>query len=162
MIAASISAMVLAGPRVYYAMARDGQFLASAARVHPRFRTPVTAIVAQSVWSGILVLAGTFEQLVVYTGFAVVLFAGLAVAALFVLRRRHPDAERPFRAWGYPYAPAVFVAASLAMTVNAIWREPAASGAGLIVIGAGLPVYLWFRRRNRAGKGNSAVQRDGV
>ncbi len=162
MIAASISAMVLAGPRVYYAMARDGQFLASAARVHPRFRTPVTAIVAQSVWSGILVLAGTFEQLVVYTGFAVVLFAGLAVAALFVLRRRHPDAERPFRAWGYPYAPAVFVAASLAMTVNAIWREPAASGAGLIVIGAGLPVYLWFRRRNRAGKGNSAAQTDGV
>ena len=149
MIAASISAMVLAGPRVYYAMARDGHFFASAARVHPRFRTPVTAIVAQSAWSGLLVLAGTFEQLVVYTGFAVVLFSGLAVAALFVLRRRHPGAERPFRTWGYPFAPLFFVAASLAMTVNAVWREPAASGAGLLVMGSGLPVYFWFRRRAR-------------
>ena len=151
MIAATISAMVFAGPRVYFAMARDGQFLASAARVHPRFRTPVTAIVAQSAWSGTLVLAGTFEQLLVYTGFAVVLFSGLAVAALFVLRWRHPDAQRPFRAWGYPYAPAVFVAASAAMTVNAVWREPGASGAGLILIAAGLPVYYWFRRRARTG-----------
>ena len=157
MIAASISAMVLAGPRVYYAMARDGQFPAAAARVHPRFRAPVTAIVAQSAWSGILVLAGTFEQLAVYTGFAVVLFSGLSVAALFVLRRRYPDAERPFRAWGYPYAPLVFVAASLAMTVNAVWREPAASGAGIIVIGAGIPVYVWFRRRARDDKGASAA-----
>lgn len=152
MIAATISAMVLAGPRVYFAMARDGQFLPAAARVHPRFRTPVTAIVAQSAWSGLLVLAGTFEQLLVYTGFAVVLFSGLAVTALFVLQHRHPNAERPFRAWGYPYAPLVFVAASLAMTVNAVWREPAASGAGLIVIGAGLPIYFWFRRRARAGE----------
>ena len=157
MIAASISAMVLAGPRVYYAMARDGHFFASAARVHPRFRTPVTAIVAQSAWSGLLVLAGTFEQLVVYTGFAVVLFSGLAVAALFVLRRRHPGAERPFRTWGYPFAPLFFVAASLAMTVNAVWREPAASGAGLLVIGSGLPVYFWFRRRARTASGSPAA-----
>ncbi len=157
MIAASISAMVLAGPRVYYAMARDGHFFASAARVHPRFRTPVTAIVAQSAWSGLLVLAGTFEQLVVYTGFAVVLFSGLAVAALFVLRRRHPGAERPFRTWGYPFAPLFFVAASLAMTVNAVWREPVASGAGLLVIGSGLPVYFWFRRRARTASGSPAA-----
>ena len=157
MIAASISAMVLASPRVYYAMARDGHFFASAARVHPRFRTPVTAIVAQSAWSGLLVLAGTFEQLVVYTGFAVVLFSGLAVAALFVLRRRHPGAERPFRTWGYPFAPLFFVAASLAMTVNAVWREPAASGAGLLVIGSGLPVYFWFRRRARTASGSPAA-----
>ena len=157
MIAASISAMVLAGPRVYYAMARDGHFFASAARVHPRFRTPVTAIVAQSAWSGLLVLAGTFEQLVVYTGFAVVLFSGLAVAALFVLRRRHPGAERPFRTWGYPFAPLFFVAASLAMTVNAVWRAPAASGAGLLVMGSGLPVYFWFRRRARTASGSPAA-----
>src|SRR5213078_3619237 len=88
-LAASISAMVLAGPRVYYAMARDGLFFGRAAHVHPRFRTPAAAIVAQSAWSGVLVLSGTLAQLVSYTGFAVVLFAGVAVASVFVLRRRN-------------------------------------------------------------------------
>ena len=153
MIAASVSAMVLAGPRVYYAMARDGQFFAAAAQVHPKYRTPVAAIVAQSVWSGLLVLAGTFEQLLLYTGFAVVTFAGAAVAALFVLRRRDPAAPRPFRAWGYPVAPGIFVAASAAMVGNEIWREPAASGAGVLLIAAGLPLYLL--RRRAAGGGDS-------
>ena len=153
LIAASVSAMVLAGPRVYYAMARDGQFFAAAGRIHPRFRTPVAAIVAQSSWSGVLVLAGTFDQLLLYTGFAVVAFAGAAVAALFVFRRRDPSAARPFRAWGYPVAPGIFVAASAAMVANAIWRAPAASGAGVLLIAAGIPLYLLFCRR-AAGEGN--------
>ena len=107
-IAASISAMTFAGPRVYYAMARDGLFFRGAARIHPRYRTPAISIVAQAVWSGLLVLTGGASTLTNYTGFAVVLFAGVAVAALFVLRRREPDAERPFKAWGYPIAPAIF------------------------------------------------------
>ena len=147
MIAASISAMVLAGPRVYYAMAQDGLFFAAGAKVHPKFRTPIIAIVAQSAWAGVLVLSGTFQQLVGYTGFAVVLFSGVAVAALFVLRFRQPTAHRPFKAWGYPAAPMVFVVASAAMVVNAIWRSPGPSAAGLLVIGAGVPFYLLFRWR---------------
>ena len=149
MIAASISAMVMAGPRVYYAMARDGQFPAMAARVDPRFRTPLVAIVAQGVWASLLVLSGRFEQLVEYTGFAVVLFAGVAVASLFVLRRRNPDEPRPFRAWGYPVAPSVFVVASLLIVLNALWRSPATSGAGLLVIASGVPIYLLMRRSRR-------------
>ncbi len=153
MIAASISAMVMAGPRVYYAMARDGQFFGIAARIHPRFRTPAVAIAGQSAWSGVLVLAGTFEQLLLYTGFAVALFAGVAVASLFVFRRREPDAPRPFRAWGYPVAPAVFVVASAAMTINAIWRQPLESGAGLLLIAAGIPLYWVFKRRAAAEEG---------
>ena len=152
MLAASISAMVMAGPRVYFAMARDGQFPAMAARVDPRFRTPSVAIVAQGVWAALLVLSGRFEQLVEYTGFAVVLFAGVAVASLFVLRRRHPHEPRPFRAWGYPVAPFVFVVASLLIVLNALWRSPATSGAGLLVIAAGVPIYL-LMRRSRLGRG---------
>ncbi|HKC56733.1 MAG TPA: amino acid permease, partial [Vicinamibacterales bacterium] len=101
-LAASISAMTLAGPRVYYAMARDGLFFRRVARVHPRYATPASAIAAQAIWSSVLVLTATADALVTYTGFAIVLFSGVAVVALFVLRRRVPDAPRPFRAWGYP------------------------------------------------------------
>ncbi len=143
----TISANVFAGPRVYYAMARDGMFLPAAARVHPRTHTPLAAIVAQAVWSVFLVLTGTFAQLVNYTGFTVVLFAGIAVLALFVLRRREPDAPRPFKALGYPVAPGLFVIASAAMVVNAIWREPLPSLAGMAILAAGIPVYWLFKRR---------------
>jgi APA family basic amino acid/polyamine antiporter len=87
-ILSSLSAMTLAGPRVYFAMARNGAFFSAAARVHGRFRTPVVAIGAQAVWSAVLVLSGTFEQLLTYTGFAVILFSGLAVLSLFVLHGR--------------------------------------------------------------------------
>ena len=146
-IAASTSAMVIAGPRVYYAMARDGMFLPSAATVHPRFRTPAWAIAVQAMWSGVLVLCGSLSQLVSYTGFAVVLFSAIAVASLFVLRRREPDAPRPFRAWGYPWAPGIFIVASAAMVVNEMIRNGATAFAGLAVIAAGVPVYYIFARR---------------
>ena len=152
MIAASISAMVLAGPRVYFAMARDGLFFKAAGQVHSRFRTPAVAIVAQGVWSGLLVLSGTFDQLVEYTGFTVLLFAGIAVMALFVLRWRHPSEVRPFRAWGYPAAPLFFVVASFLIVVNAIRESPGPSGYGLAIIVAGVPLYLvlQFSRHRRA------------
>jgi APA family basic amino acid/polyamine antiporter len=149
-IAASVSAMVMAGPRVYYAMARDGLFVRAAARVHPRFRTPAIAIVAQGIWSSVLVLSGTLSQLVSYTGFAVVLFSGIAVVALFALRRRDPHAHRPFSALGYPWAPAIFVAATAVMVANEIWRNGGTIAAGLAIIAAGVPVYYVMRRAPRA------------
>jgi basic amino acid/polyamine antiporter, APA family len=148
-LAASISAMTIAGPRVYYAMARDGVFLQSAARVHPRYHTPAASIVAQSIWSGLLVLSGGASALGRYTGFAVVLFSGLAVAALFVLRAREPHAPRPFKALGYPVAPAIFAIAAFLIVVNAIYSDPRPSGAGVLIILAGIPLYLIFQRRQR-------------
>jgi basic amino acid/polyamine antiporter, APA family len=146
-LAASISAMVFAGPRVYYAMARDGLFFPRAARVHPRYRTPAVSIAAQAAWSAVLVLSAKADALVNYTGFAVVLFAGIAGVALFVLRWRHPGEVRPFSAWGYPVAPGIFVIASALIVVNAIWRNPQPSGAGVAIILAGLPLYWYLRRR---------------
>jgi APA family basic amino acid/polyamine antiporter len=138
--------MILAGPRVYFAMARDGLFLSAAARIHPRFRTPATAIVAQAIWSSILVLSGTFEQLLTYTGFAVVLFAAVATLALFVLRHTRSGEVRPFRAWGYPIAPALFCIVSLAVVVNTIYKSPRPSLAGLVIMAAGVPIYWWSAR----------------
>ena len=99
---ASNSAMIFVGPRVYYAMARDGMFFPAAARVHPAYRTPATAIVAQAVWTTLLIVTGSGSALTTYTGFSILLFNGVAVAALFVLRRREPNAPRPYSTWGYP------------------------------------------------------------
>ena len=155
-IAATISAMTFAGPRVYYAMARDGMFLGAAGRIHPRYKTPAVSIVAQAIWSAMLVLSGSADTLTRYTGFAVVLFAAIAVGALFVLRQREPDAPRPFRALGYPVAPGIFTIVMALIVVNALWSDLAVpiihnqpwgpSAAGLIVIGLGLPVYFLFGR----------------
>ena len=148
-LAASISAMTFAGPRVYYAMARDGLFFPSAARVHPRYRTPSVAIAAQTIWAGLLVLSGSADALTKYTGVAVVLFSGVAVAALFVLRFREPSVPRPFSAIGYPVAPAIFALASLAIVVNAAYTAPGPVGAGLAVMAAGIPLYVWLIWRRR-------------
>jgi APA family basic amino acid/polyamine antiporter len=146
-IAASVSAMVLAGPRVYYAMARDGVFPSGVARVHSRFHTPAIAIAVQAVWSSILVLSGTLAGLVNYTGFAVMLFAGIAVLALFVLRMREPAAPRPFSAWGYPVAPAIFVVASLFMVAYSLYTNQFGERYGLAIIAVGLPLYFVFARK---------------
>ena len=143
----SISAMVVTGPRVYFAMARDGSFPRVFGRLGDRAPVPTFAIAAQAAWSAVLVLTGTFAQLLTYTGFAVVLFAGVAVAGLFVLRHRHPDAVRPFRVPGYPVVPAVFIAASAAMVVHAVWGAPGPALAGALCIAAGVPLFRWWSRR---------------
>ena len=145
-LSASVSAMTFAGPRVYFAMARDGQFFRGASVVHPRYRTPAASIVAQAAWTSVLVLAAAGDTLVNYTGFAITLFLGIAVAAVFVLRAREPNAERPYRTWGYPLFPALYVAASAAILLNALWRDPGAPRASAVIMALGVPLYFWFRR----------------
>ena len=156
----SVSAMVVAGPRVYYAMARDGLFFAAAARVESRSQTPRTAIFAQALWSCALVLSGAFGPLLTYTGFAVVLFAGIAVASLFVTRRKFAGERRAFSAWGYPVAPAVFCLASFLIVLASLREQPRASFAGLGIIAVGIPLFYWVRRARRLTSGVDQAEFD--
>ena len=149
-LAGTVNANTFVGPRVYFAMARDGLFIPAAAHVHPRYKTPSRSIIAQAIWATVLILTGSLDALGNYVGFAITLFAGIAVAAVFVLRAREPGAPRPFKAIGYPLTPGIFVVASLAIVVNAIVTNPRVTGLGLLLIGAGIPVYLWFRGKARS------------
>jgi APA family basic amino acid/polyamine antiporter len=142
----SMSAMTLAGPRVYFAMARDGAFFPAAARVHRRYHTPAVAILGQAAWATVLILSGTFDQLLTYTGFAVILFSALAVLSLFFVRRRD-EVESTYRAWGYPWAPGVFCLVGFAIVANTIVQAPRVAFAGLGVMAAGIPIYWWIRSR---------------
>jgi APA family basic amino acid/polyamine antiporter len=146
---AGINAWTFAGPRVYFAMARDNAFFKSAARVHPRYKTPAASIVAQAALTIVLILTGSLDSIANYVGFAITLFAGTAVAAVFVLRAREPNAPRPFKALGYPWTPAIFVLASAAIVVNAFYSDTRVSLTGALIILAGIPLYYFFTRRNR-------------
>ena len=148
-LAAGINAWTFAGPRVYFAMARDNAFFKSAARVHPKYKTPAASIIAQAVLAIVLILTGSLDAIANYVGFAITLFAGTAVAAVFVLRRREPNAPRPFKALGYPWTPAIFVLVSLAIVVNAFFSDPRVSLTGSVIILAGIPLYYFFTRKNR-------------
>ena len=144
-LAAGINAWTFAGPRVYFAMARDGVFFKSAARVHPKYKTPAASIIAQALFSILLVLTGSLDAIANYVGFAITLFAGTAVAAVFVLRAKEPNAPRPYRAWGYPITPAIFVFVSAAIVLNAFYTDPKVTFTGAAIILAGIPLYLYFK-----------------
>ena len=146
-LAAGINAWTFAGPRVYFAMARDNAFFKSAARVHPIYKTPAASILAQAGLSILLVLTGSLDSISNYVGFAITLFAGTAVAAVFVLRAREPHAARPFKAFGYPWTPAIFVLASAAIVINAFYSDPRVSLTGTVIILAGIPLYYFFKSR---------------
>jgi APA family basic amino acid/polyamine antiporter len=146
-LAAGINAWTFAGPRVYFAMARDNAFFKSAARVHPKYKTPAASIIAQAAFTILLIVIGSLDAIANYVGFAITLFAGAAVAAVFVLRARDPDAPRPFKAFGYPWTPAIFVLVSAAIVLNAYYTDPRVTGIGTLIILAGIPIYYFFRKR---------------
>ncbi len=175
----SLNGNALSGPRAYFAMARDGLFPSGLCRIHPKFRTPANAILAQAVWSILLtVLATTFllmkppeqptlprfmheawvafnrkpiyDVLYTYVIFGGTVFYTLAIASVFVLRRTRPDLHRPYRTWGYPITPLLYVLASLILIVDMLIRNRVESLAGLGIIVAGLPAYLFFHRTGRS------------
>jgi len=139
--------IMLTSPRVYFAMARDGLFFKKIASVHPRFLTPHVSIIAIGVWSVILSVSGTFEQLFTYVVFGQWLFFGLCAGAVFILRRKRPDLPRPYRTLGYPVTPIIFILAALLVSINTLVNQFWNAVAGLAIIAAGLPAYFYWKRK---------------
>ncbi|MBV9180443.1 MAG: amino acid permease [Acidobacteria bacterium] len=140
--------LILSGPRVYYAMARDGLFFHSSAKLHPNYKTPAVALMVQMVWVAILCVSGSYGQLLDYVVFAVLVFYILTIVGLFVLRFTQPQAERPYRAVGYPLLPAIYVVMALFVDLVLLRYKPQFTWPGLIIVVLGIPVYfLWSRQR---------------
>jgi len=143
----TLNSSVLSGARVDYAMARDGIFFRFAAAIHPKFRTPGNALMFQCCLAGLMALTGTFEDLTSLFIFAGWIFYGLAVVAMFRLRRTEPDMPRPYRTWGYPAVPGIFVLGAFALTVSIWVQRPVRSSIGLALICFGLIFYQYWRKR---------------
>jgi APA family basic amino acid/polyamine antiporter len=137
---------ILAGSRVYFAMARDGLFFKKIGEVHPKYETPAFAILVQGVWASLLAVSGSYEKLFSYVIFSSWIFYGLAVAGVIVLRRRHPDFPRPYKMWGYPITPILFVVTSALFVANTLVTKPVPSLLGLLCVASGGPAYLFWRR----------------
>jgi APA family basic amino acid/polyamine antiporter len=144
------SAGLVPAPRVVYALAKDGLFPSAFARVHPRFKTPSFGIVIQAIWMSLLCLSGRYEQLYTYATFFVILAYAATGVALFILRRKRPDLPRPYRCWGYPVVPLLFVVTSLLVAGNTLRQQPKETLAGIGIMLLGLPVYFGMRGRARS------------
>ncbi len=138
--------LILTGARVIYAMAHDGVFFAAAGRLN-RNRVPAIALILQGIWACVLTLSGTYSELLDYVIFAQLMFYVLTVSAVFVLRRRSPDAARPYRAWGYPIVPALYVIAASALMIDLLILKPRFTWPGLLIALSGVPIYYATRRR---------------
>ena len=143
----SLNGSILAGPRVYYAMAKDGLFFRNASRIHPRFRTPGFAILIQAIWASLLTLVGTFEQIFTFAMFMAIVFWIAATASVFTLRKKHPNLPRPYKTWGYPVVPAIFIVASLGILLNTLLEKPVEALAGIIFTALGIPMYYYWKRK---------------
>jgi APA family basic amino acid/polyamine antiporter len=148
--------LILAGARVYYAMAKDGLFFRSVANLHPRYKTPAVSLMVQMAWTAVLCVSGSYGQLLDYIIFAVLVFYILTILGLFVLRRTHPEAERPYRAVGYPVLPAVYIAMAFFIDVVLLRYKPQYTWPGLIIVLLGIPVYYaWLARQASPVAGQS-------
>ncbi|OGP28802.1 MAG: hypothetical protein A2038_02410 [Deltaproteobacteria bacterium GWA2_57_13] len=145
----SLNVTVMIGPRIYYAMAKDGLFFQGLTRVHPRFSTPSNAIVLQALWSCVLILTGTFHFLLNYVSVIITVFSGLTVGALLVLRTKRPELKRPYKIWGYPLVPVLFILVILGIALATLKEKPMDALRGLGIVVLGVPAYFfWSRSRS--------------
>jgi basic amino acid/polyamine antiporter, APA family len=144
------AACTLSGSRVYLAMAQDGVFFRSMAEIHPKWRTPAFSLIGQGIWAAVLTMSGRYDQLYTYVIFGMVLSYTLTVIGLFVLRWKRPDVPRPYRCTGYPWLPAIYVIVGVAWTLNTIIERPTEAFWGATIVLAGVPGYLYWKRRTSA------------
>src|SRR5216684_3845415 len=144
-----VNGLILSGARVYYAMSKDGLFFRNVAKLHPTYKTPAVSLMVQMVWACVLCISGTYNDLLNYVIFAVLVFYVLTIVGLFVLRRTRPDAERPYRAVGYPVLPAIYIVMALFIDVVLLRYKPEFTWPGLIVVLLGIPVYYAWSRSSR-------------
>ena len=157
-IAGTLNGCFLTTPRVYFAQARDQLFFRNFADIHTRYGTPAFAILVQGVWAAVLVLTGSYESLVDYSLFGIWVFYGLMIAAVIVLRRTRADVPRPYRMWGYPVTPLLFLAVTVWFLGNMLVTRPVPALAGLGLMLTGLPAYLlWKRYAQRPHPGLAVV-----
>ena len=142
----AINGNILTGPRISFAQARDGLFFSRFGHIHPRFKTPAFAIVVQGVWTGVLILSGSYEALSSYTIFAIWIFYTLSVIGVWILRRKLPSASRPYRMWGYPVTLWLFVAVSIWFLLDSFVSQPVPALAAFGITAAGIPFYFLWRR----------------
>ena len=145
----ALHASILATARIPYALAKDGLVVQSLAQVSPRTHVPIKSLVVQGVWACVLALSGSYDTLTDYAIFALTMFYALVAASIFIFRRRLPDAERPYRTWGYPVVPIVFLTVSAWLIFQTIRNTPRQSAIGLGLILLGLPVYWLIERRRK-------------
>jgi APA family basic amino acid/polyamine antiporter len=143
-----LNGAILSSPRIYQAMAVDGLFFRSAERLSAR-GVPAAALAIQAVWTGLLALSGTYNQLLDFVIFAELLFFVLTVVGVFVLRRTRPDLPRPYRTWGYPITPALYIAGCVAIMVGLLLYRPSYTWPGLVLVLLGLPFYQLANRAKR-------------
>ncbi len=146
-----VNGLILSGARVYYAMAKDGLFFRNVAKLHPTYKTPAVSLMVQMVWACLLCVSGSYGQLLDYIIFAVLVFYILTIIGLFVLRRTRPDAPRPYRAFGYPVLPIIYIVMALFIDVVLLRYKPQYTWPGLIVVLLGIPVYYAWSRNAKAG-----------
>jgi basic amino acid/polyamine antiporter, APA family len=142
--------MALAGARVFYAMGQDGLFFRAAAQLHPRFKTPAVSLLFQGLWAVLLCMSGSYGQLLDYTIFAALVFYILTIGSLFVLRIRRPNAKRPYRAFGYPVLPAIYIAMATWICFVLLRYKPQYTWPGLVIVLLGVPVYLLWSHTDRS------------
>jgi APA family basic amino acid/polyamine antiporter len=143
----AMNGMVLTGPRVYYAMAKDGLFFGRFTKTG-KYGTPLFALLTQGLWAMILAWSGTYEQLFTYVIFMAWLFYGMTVAGVVILRRKDPNRERPFKVPLYPLIPIVFCIAAAAIAMDMIFAAPGRAAIGITLILTGVPIYVVFQRLN--------------